>query len=1251
MEVQMFRKVRWAGLFLLGFAVTSILYAQIRSATITGIVTDQSGGIVAGAEVTLTDQETNIKQTFKTPSTGLFTFPYLPAGTYTATVTMPGFSQYSQTGIVVTTAQTLRVDVALKVGTLESAVEVAATAAQVQTDSATVQAAIEADMIAALPNPDQNPLLYSYLQNGVVPRNATADTTSLTSFGIGVNGRRQYSAMGVNGGRAWTNDIQLDGLPIMGGGYNDAAVVPNTEGLQEVRVIANDFSAEYGHGQAVVNMSTRSGTNQYHGEVDYRLRNEALNANTNSNNANAIKRPAFKVNEIGGAVGGPIKKNELFFFTSYHYIDHNRGSTTLTTVPTDLEKKGDFSQTNIRSATGQPTPAQIFDPFNVTQIGTNLYQRAAIPNAIIPNPNPYALLMDSYYPEPNRAPDDAFNTNNFQGTVVTAVRRHSLNNRLDYKRGAHSIYGSGGLSYATITTPVLFGKAPFNNAPSLTKDKNPYGQIGDVWVLSPTLIVDVRFGFNRINTEAFGGNKTGFTDYASFGVPSNILPLMAISGSAPAVAPNGFTGGSGGGSNWTAVSGGVFANKHERQNNYNLNSSVTKTHGKWTYKAGVEVRNLESNYQDLEESAAALPSTYFQVGGNFNFQYLNATGGTVSQDASPNQLGVNGAGMLLGAGVWWIRPGANVTPAFAQKYFAVYSQNDWHATSKLTLNLGLRWDLQPGPTERYNRMSGADLTAKNYFGSMGAIDFPGVGGYSRNLWDTVYNNWGPRFGAAYQLNSTTVVRGGYGISYLPTNTGYFSGPTDYGSDAFSSGTLEVPYGTSPNGVPIGHFWNPVGLAIAPGANVAAPINYGISEAKFDRHFKNGQAMQWNFFIERTFGKSWFASVGYSASHSSNLMNRNFPINSIQMLSPSLLSTWHAQYVASNGVTNPATVQIPNPFQPTSGPLLGFTGNLGSATLDQLTANYPYPLMGPAGLNQSKAWANYDSLQLRLSHAFSHGFHMDLNYTWSKELDNTDTMEDNQGFNSGGTAGNLNVTNMGVNYRYGFSDMPQRFAAALVYNTPFGTGQPLEIRNRVVRALIGKWQTGASIIAQSGMPFNINGDNSGAAYGHPDQVLGAPLEVPQALQHWYNGTQTVTLPDGRQITPAKNTFLKYYEGAFRGRVITTPNGNVVPDLYWWGTVGNTLNALRNLGRFNMDMSLRRTFRIREKMNLEFAADATNLLNHTELSGAFAGGLGSTNTAINPAKGLVPGMGTTDTYGTIGVGAFDPRQIVLNLKLRF
>ena len=208
--------------------------------------------------------------------------------------------------------------------------------------------------------------------------------------------------------------------------------------------------------------------------------------------------------------------------------------------------------------------------------------------------------------------------------------------------------------------------------------------------------------------------------------------------------PNGYSGGNGGGSNWTGLTGGSFGTARERQANHSVSGSLTKTRGTWMHKAGLEFRNLLSHYDDPEEASVAMPSANAHQGGNFNFEYATASGGVASIVNTNAQRGVNGAAMLLGTGVWWIRPGANVAPDFSQKYFAVYSQNDWRATSKLTINLGLRWEVQPGPTERYNRMSSWDFTTQSAFGTPGAIAFPGVDGYSRNLWDTTYDNWGPR---------------------------------------------------------------------------------------------------------------------------------------------------------------------------------------------------------------------------------------------------------------------------------------------------------------------------------------------------------------------------------------------------------------------------------------------------------------------------------------------------------------------------
>jgi hypothetical protein len=282
--------------------------------------------------------------------------------------------------------------------------------------------------------------------------------------------------------------------------------------------------------------------------------------------------------------------------------------------------------------------------------------------------------------------------------------------------------------------------------------------------------------------------------------------------------------------------------------------------------------------------------------------------------------------------------------------------------------------------------------------------------------------------------------------------------------------------------------------------------------------------------------------------------------------------------------------------------------------------------------------------------------MDLNYTWSKEIDNTDNMEDNQGYNSGGTAANPDLTNFNNNRRLGFSDVPHRLTGTFLWELPFGSGRAFASQSKVASALIGGWQAGGSLIWQQGMPFSVQGANSGAALGRPDNLQGVPLEVPADLQHWYDGNTKVTLPDGRIIQPAKNTFLKYYEGAWAGRVVQTPNGNYSPDLFWWGSAAQTFDQMRGPGRFNIDMSLRRNFKLTERLLLEFAANATNLLNNTQFAANYNGNLGSTNTAINAASGLRPGMGASgDTFGTMaltGTGSvFDPRQVVLNLRLQF
>ena len=470
----------------------SASWAQIRSSTIVGVVTDKTGAVIPDAEVSVINEETTVAVTVKTGSPGQYVVPYLSPGRYTLTVKKEGFSIFSQTGIALAAAQEARIDPQLEIGAVGTIVEVQADAVNLQTESSSVQARVESRMIEALPNMNHNPFYFATLLPGVVARNELLSTTNPQSFGIGYTARTNMSAFSINGAQALMSDIIVDGVSVMGVQYNEAVVLPNSDGIDEVRVMTNNYSAENGRGQGQISITTKSGTNQFHGSAFGRLRNEALNANTLSNNTLGIARPPFKVGYFGGTLGGPILKNKLFFFAGYEGMTHHRAVDWLATVPTTLEKRGNFSQTLV-NVNGVPTRTRLFDPFSVTQIGANLYQRAEIPNAIIPRPDPFALNLLGYYPDPNRQPTDVYNSNNYFRRGLQTFRKDDLNTRFDYHVEKHSIYGTGGIHHGSILTPQPWGDDnPFYvrpniiNIPPIVGDKNPYVGIGDTVILSPS---------------------------------------------------------------------------------------------------------------------------------------------------------------------------------------------------------------------------------------------------------------------------------------------------------------------------------------------------------------------------------------------------------------------------------------------------------------------------------------------------------------------------------------------------------------------------------------------------------------------------------------------------------------------------------------------------------------------------------------------------------------------------------------------
>jgi hypothetical protein len=1243
--------------------------AQIRSGTIVGKVTDSTGAGAPAVAVTVREVNTNATFSIETSESGEFVAPYLQAGTYDVSARKAGFKTTTQKGITLTTAQTVRADLTLEVGSVETAVTVEASAAELQTESSRVTNAVSEQVIKSIPNINNNPLNYAVLTQGVVARAAMNDTQSAQSFGIGTEGRRTFSNFQINGGQAFGNDVQLDGVSIQASAWNEVAVLPNTEGVQEVKTTINNLSAEYGRSQGTVLITTKSGTNEFHGSAQYRLRNEALNANRFENNANQpfVSRLPFKQHGYSATFGGPVLipklyngRDKTFFFTSYEGFRFNQALDYFRTVPTALERAGNFSET-LAQVGGAFVPVQLFDPFTVTPVSgaAGQWRRNPFPNAVIPASQinqPFQRMVNEF-PLPNRTPDDPRGISNFYNRMTRKFERNAINARVDHRMSKHSIYGTFGSNLGSIDSPNGWGdktrafttQGGFIGA--VNGDRNYYGSIGDTWLISPTMVADMRVGLTRVAAENRSATYPGL-DYTSYGLPQSFLGAPGLQGAFPE-----WNQGAAGFSQISGLNNTGYLAKVERQTNWNIVGSVTKTMGKWTHKWGGEFRNYLSNYSDARGAFWFRSANGFTTGNII--QALGQTVDAVTAERSGSPI----ASALLGAGD--VQAGENaVLLALSAKYGALYSQSDWRATSRLTVNIGLRYDMQPGPTERYNRISSFSYEGTNPFGARGNFYFPGLDGNSRNLYRMPKDNFGPRVGVAYRVRDNWVVRSGMGITYVPSNTGYFGGPYYFGAQNFVDRTNDPTagqYGASPAGALVGRYNQVTQLIPAIGSNPRAPQYYGDgnNEPRFDREgMKNGTIAQWNFFVERKVGKDWLAQVGYSGARGYHLQLGRWSVNSDQDLPDSTLQSWRSDYIAANG-TNPANALVPNPFQ-TGSTRIPFNGVFGNPTVPRRNTVLPFALHPNSLLGSPQGFYTYNAFMAQLQRNFSNGLLFNVHYTWSRTIEAWfgEAQGNNYAENAGTSPGTLDRRNLSNSYNISPNDIPHRVVATWVWQPSIGKGRRIDFKNAFVNGVIGGWNLGGVFIGQAGQPQQGFTGASGSVTGRADRVSGVPVEVPKELQRWYTGAtpaeRTVTLPSGRQAIVCRYCFLKYSSDAFSGRVVNLPNGTLAPDVYWWGTSDIRYGDIRGNGRWNVNMSLQKEVAIREQLRLQLSAEASNLFNNTQFRPQMNAGTGATFTNVTPAQraqGIRPGMLQNDNFGTWGMATFDPRQIELRLRILF
>ena len=1141
--------------------------------TIQGTVTDPSDAVVAGASVTATNAATGITTERQTTQAGFFALTLLPAGEYTVTVKASGFQTFTQLHVVVDALQVVGVNPKLQLGGANQSVTVESAPSVLKTDDVALGSSMENNVYDALPlamnaaGSPRDPSAFAGLAIGVSSYSTQAAGPSFGSF---------------NGGQTYQNEVYLEGLPLTSAGTEadtrNLAFGISVEAVDQFQVQTSGAKSMY-DGQGVENYVLKSGGNQFHGGVYEYFRNTDFDAR----GFFATVLPADHQNEFGANLGGPIKKNKLFFFGNYDGYRFVSATSPVgyQSIPTTAERTGDFSA----------FPQIIYDPQSAT--GTN--PRTPFPNNTIPSNriSKVAQSFESYLPPPTNSAI----TNNYLALLPSRVNNDSTTDKVDYNwtdkhrlfalmslgKYAWPIVGSlTPVSTSTLPTPYTDGRGVIEYA--------DLGQIHDSYMISPTMVNQASISFSRLwiplTDPTANGNypgKAGLTGLPA-GFASTAFPDISFSGvNAPV--------------SWRGTNAHVF---NEAQNTIDLQDNILWTKGRHNFTFGFQWQSLQDNET-------------FALNAGFTFSN-NETAQFVNGALSPT-TGLGYATYLLGM----VTSSSNTQDSVAEtggryKTYAFYAQDDLKVNSRLTLNLGLRWNMWGPFHEVANRMSFFNPNLPNPVagGIPGALQFAGSGPDSCNCSSPVqmhYMNPGPRIGLAYRVTDNTVIRAGYSIFYA--HAGGVGGRTNgrqglsqvgfNGTNAQSSVVTGQPAYLWDAGVPgiafAPPYLNPsygigfitAAAAAAAGAPWAGPST-AIGMTYGDPNF-GGKAPyyeDWSLDLQRSLTKSLMLSVAYSGSAGHWLPGAavNQPVTNqipVQYLP--------LQGLLSSTLTATTLAQVQAIFPGFHTPFPNFTGTVAQALR-------PFPQYG--GI--SNPWldvgnSTYNALQISLNQRLSHGLTFMFNYAYSKELDDLAAARDpNKDFLEKGP---------------GAIDRTHVASATFVYQLPFGTGRAIKSSLRPVNAIIGNWQLSGIFTFASGTPLSITGSCTGGgiidAACYPNYAQGFSGSV------WQNG--------------APGT----------GNITTTAylNKAAFVDAPAW-TEG-TIPRSAPLGLFaphnaDVDLSVRREFVMRERIRLAFQTDAFNFDNAVYFA--------APGTNIDSA-----------TFGHITAMANSPRKLQFSARLSF
>ena len=978
--------------------------AQTNTATVNGTVTDAHGAAVPGAEVVAVQDETGIRRVTRSNEVGIYAIPDLSSGRYSLSVEKPGFRRYVQGGLSLTTGQTLEWNATLELGSINETVDVPSVEPLVNTRTSEVSQILDPKSIEDLPLGNRRAL------------------NILRTAGLAAVAPNNPAAYSLAGGRVQSQMIWIDG----GTGQNIRIGVGQqnvdlpVEAVQEIEVLANNYSAEYGGSAGgVVVETTRSGTNQLHGSAYEYLRNDAMDAaGLFAQVVDGVRQtPELRYNAFGATAGGPMRRNRIFFFAAYEGTRQRTGTPISLTVPTDLERAGDFSKTVNASGTLVP----VFDPT------TSL--RQPFPGNVIPKESldPVALRVVNYFPSPNRAGDNRAGANNFRVNNVTAVGSDFLLAKVDFSLNDRNKLSGRYIAFRQDTDPSNIYPDPGADTANHNRGRSQYWYGSWTKIATAAKVNDVRYTYvNRSSSILSGGLGGDYPDKIGLtGVNPRAFPRFQFGGS---YSPLGST---------------IQERRQFPIEQHQVVDNLSWLRGRHVLKAGGEARYSRNNEIDLDNISGILKFDA-QTTGNPLAALLVGLPTSFSEYATPT----------LDRHSW---------------YFSGFLKDDWSAARNLTINLGLRWEIDTPMVDANLRMNGFDAAAINpVSGTPGVVRFAGVNGYPVHPYRFDWNNFGPRFGLAWRVPgvSKVILRGGYGI--------FFAHPLDSvqavaASLGFSVSTLRTGPDaiTAPfrlrDGVPAAPVSPPRddGFGAAPpGQNSLTQVGY------FERNRVSGYSHQFNLTMQRELPGSMVIEAAALGNLGRKLASANLNINQIP---PQILGPKHMS-------------QVDRPFPQFSGVML---------------------------LAPSLGVSNYYAGLFKLEKRLSHGLNLVGSYTWSKFLGNTnDTANPSAGSLGQNNGPYSNYYNRRADYGPLESDVEHRFIFSAVYELPFGEGHNWMNRGIPAR-LAGGWTVATVTSFQSGVPLtavtSTDTTRAFAAGAQRADVARNPNLAPseRSATHWFD----------------------------------------------------------------------------------------------------------------------------------------------------